>query len=226
MCGRFTLRTEHKLLVEQFASAIAPDDQLRIRYNVAPTQGVATLRVTESDRQLSLLHWGLIPSWAKDAKIGYRMINARAETVAEKPSFRSAFKKRRCLVLSDGYYEWKKSTDCKDRKQPYYIRMEDELPFAFAGLWERWERGEQPLESCTIITTDANEITRNIHDRMPVILRPENYDTWLDPEFEDQDELQSMLVPYENDNLVTVPVSTTVNSPRNDVPECIKPVAM
>jgi putative SOS response-associated peptidase YedK len=186
---------------------------------------VAVVRELEDgERRLDLLRWGLIPSWAKDPAVGARTINARAETVAEKPSFRAAFRRRRCLVLADGYYEWRKEGS---KKQPYYIRMRDEAPFAFAGLWEYWSPGDdaETLETCTLITTEANELTRAIHDRMPVILPPDAYEVWLDPELDDRPRLLSLLRPYESQALIADPVSTHVNNPKHDDPECVQVVA-
>jgi len=230
MCGRFTLRTPTNLLVQQFLLDSAP--ALPPRYNIAPTQQIAAVRKTSDDpqRHLVLLHWGLIPSWADDAKIGSRMINARGETVAEKPAFRAAFKRRRCLVPADGYYEWKKPAGGKGKsnsggkKQPYYITMADDRPFAFAGLWEYWEgaSAEGPIESCTIITTDANQRTAEIHDRMPVILHEDDYELWLDPELQEKKPLLPLLKPYASDEMQATPVSTHVNNPRNDDPRCIE----
>jgi putative SOS response-associated peptidase YedK len=167
-----------------------------------------------------LLRWGLIPAWADDPKIGNRMINARSDTVAAKPAFRTAFQRRRCLVAADGYYEWKQ---LPDGKQPYLIGRRNGGPMAFAGLWERWTKGEQPIESCTIITTDAGDAVSAIHDRMPVILPPEEYDRWLDPHADPQ-ELTGLLLPYPLDDLTARAVSRTVNSPRNDTPECVEPL--
>ncbi len=191
------------------------------RYNIAPTQSVAAIRLRDGRRQLSFLHWGLIPSWANDASIGNRLINARADAVADKPSFRSAFKKSRCLVVADGFYEWKKAGKAK---RPFYIRLKDEQPFAFAGLAEHWHRGDQVIESCTIITTEPNELMADIHDRMPVILSPKEYDLWLDPEFEGKEKLLSMLRSYPADEMMAYPVSTVVNSPRNEKAECVVPI--
>jgi putative SOS response-associated peptidase YedK len=169
-------------------------------------------------RECVLLRWGLIPGWADDPKIGNRMINARAETVASKPAFRNAFKRRRCLVVTDGFYEWKKLVQ---GKQPHYIRMKDDRPFAFAGLWESWHRDGSQIESCTIITTEPNALMKSIHNRMPVILRPDDYDCWLDPEFQDGDALQRLLAPFSAHRMEAYPVSTLVNSPGNDVADCI-----
>ena len=209
------------MLVRQFALAFEPE--LRPRYNIAPTQDVPVVRSSGGGRAWAQLRWGLIPSWAKDPSMGSRMINARSETVAEKPSFRAAFKRRRCLVVADGYYEWQKLGKIK---QPYYIHMRDDGPFALAGLWETWRglpaEASDPLETCTIITTAANDATRPIHDRMPVILAPADYDLWLDPDMEDPQQIESLLGPYESDDLVASAVSTHVNSPKNDDPDCVK----
>ena len=161
----------------------------------------------------------MIPSWAKEKSIGNRLINARGETVATKPSFRSAFKRQRCLVLADGYYEWKKEGKAK---QPYHLSLESDEPFAFAGLWERWSASGPTSESCTIITTGAHETLRAIHDRMPVILSPNDYDEWLDPDVQDRDRVLPLLEPDPSTSMRVVPVSTLVNSPRNDTPECLR----
>jgi putative SOS response-associated peptidase YedK len=220
MCGRFTLRTPSNLLVQQFLLPIDP--QWHPRYNIAPTQPIAVVRLSEdgAGREGVQLRWGLVPSWAKDAKIGSRMINARAETVAEKPSFRSAFKRRRCLVPADGYYEWLKTGG---GKQPYFIRLLDERPFAFAGLWEYWEgSGEGPLQTCTIITTTANERTADIHLRMPVILDEQDYEPWLDADQQDRRRLEPLLKPYDSSKMTLDPVSKYVNNVCHESPECIK----
>jgi putative SOS response-associated peptidase YedK len=220
MCGRYTLRTPSNILVQTFAAADLP--LLAPRYNIAPTQDVLAVRLNDQHkRAFSLLHWGIIPSWADDPKIGNRMINARAESVAEKPSYRSAFKRSRCLIVADGFYEWKKTDKAK---QPFFIRLKDEHPFAFAGLAEHWHRGDRAIDSCTIITTGPNELMAGIHDRMPVILSPADYDCWLDPEFQDKDKLLSLLRPYPADEMMANPVSKLVNSPTNDRQECVEPV--
>lgn len=214
MCGRFTLRTPTNVIVQQFR--VQTDLQLPLRFNIAPTQTVATVRAAEGGRELWLPRWGLIPSWAKDRKIASSLINARAETIATKPAFRAAFKRRRCLVVTDGFYEWQKSGK---QKLPFHIRLADDQPFAFAGLWETWtdEQGK-PLDTCTIITTTANELTRPLHDRMPVILDDTDYDLWLDPAVQDASRLEPLLHPYPSNRMVSVPVSTRVNSVRNDDP--------
>ena len=221
MCGRFTLRTPTKDVVKAFGLTEAPD--FKPRYNIAPAQQVAAIRLDPDTgtRQLSMYRWGLVPSWADDPKIGFRMINARAESVAMKPAFRSAFKKGRCLVVADGFYEWKELG--KD-EQPFFIRLKDDEPFAFAGLSEHWHRGDQVIDSCTIITTEPNALMEGIHDRMPVILSPDDYELWLEPDFHGQGKLLDMLKPYPAEDMEAYPVSTVVNNPRNEVKECIQAV--
>ncbi len=220
MCGRYTLAAPVNELVEQFDIDEYPSS-ITASYNIAPTQEVAAVIAEDEKRKLEMLRWGLVPAWADDPSIGNRMINARSETVAEKPSFRKAFKDRRCLVLSDGFYEWRRTPD---GKQPYYIHMKDGSPFAFAGLWESWRDAEE-VRSCTIITTEANELVGDIHNRMPVILAPEDYSLWLDPDFKEREALTSLLRPYPNDAMEAYPVSRRVNSPSNNAPGCIERVA-
>ena len=220
MCGRYTLAAPVNELVEQFDIDEYPSS-ITTSYNIAPTQEVAAVIAEDEKRKLEMLRWGLVPAWTDDPSIGNRMINARSETVAEKPSFRKAFKDRRCLVLSDGFYEWRRTPD---GKQPYYIHLKDGSPFAFAGLWESW-RDAQEIRSCTIITTEANELVGDIHNRMPVILAPEDYSLWLDPDFKEREALTSLLRPYPNDAMEAYPVSRRVNSPSNNVPDCIERVA-
>jgi putative SOS response-associated peptidase YedK len=216
MCGRFTLRTTPQEVAKAFDLADAPS--FSPRFNISPTQQVLAIRLQDGKRQASFHQWGLIPSWADDPKIGYRMINARADGVAAKPSFRSAFKKSRCLVVADGFYEWKKTGSAK---QPFFIRLKNDRPFAFAGLAEHWHRDDKAIDSCTIITTDPNELTSEVHDRMPVILSPDDYALWLDPEFEDKEKLQSFLRPYPAEEMTAYAVSTLVNSPKNESPACV-----
>jgi putative SOS response-associated peptidase YedK len=226
MCGRFSLNLTGKELAEAFqlktTPAVAP------RYNIAPTQPVATVTATleNPEPQFQLLRWGLIPSWAKDPAIGNRLINARAETVSEKPSFRAAFKRRRCLVLADGFYEWQRQANRKT-KQPYYFFLKEHQPFAFAGLWEHWTDPDSggELQTCTLLTTDANDLMEPIHNRMPVILAPEHYDPWLDPGHYNPGELQAMLKPFNSDAMDCYAVSTLVNKPQNESPECIQPLS-
>ncbi len=223
MCGRFTLTADLNAVQEAFPWMYVPEG-LQPRYNIAPTQPVAVV-ANDGKNRLDYFTWGLVPSWAKDPEIGSRMINARAETLAEKPSFRNAFRRRRCLVLADGFYEWRASADSK-RKTPMYIQLASGKPFAFAGLWEVWNGpdGSQIL-SCTIITTSPNALMEPIHNRMPVILPPEAYPLWLLPGEQDPARLASLLAPYPAEGMHAYPVSTLVNSPANDLPACIAPVA-
>ena len=217
MCGRYTLTQTGQL------PAVFEISEVRIppRFNIAPTQEVPVVRLSEErGRYLDSLKWGLVPGWAKDPSIGARMINARSETVDKKPSFRDAFRQRRCLVPADGFYEWKKLPRAK---QPYFIGMGDRSVFAFAGLWECFERADQELETFTILTCEPNTLLSNIHDRMPVILPRETYSAWLDPKTDPTD-LSSLLIPYPAVNMTSFPVSKLVNSPRNDTPHCIEPV--
>ncbi|MFN7961933.1 MAG: SOS response-associated peptidase [Thermoanaerobaculia bacterium] len=221
MCGRYTLSTPGDVLAERFETPEIPG--LRPRYNVAPTQEVAAVRRpkgAKSGREMVLLRWGLVPRWAEDPSIGSRLINARAETAPEKPSFRSAFKRQRCLVLADGFYEWKKNPD--GTKQPFYVRLKSGEPFAFAGLWEHWDKEGEPVESCTLLTTEPNPLMAGIHDRMPVILDPACYELWLDPGVSDKDRLETLLAPYPADAMEARPVSRFVNSPANDSPRCVE----
>ena len=222
MCGRYTLTSPIEVLAEEFG-VTGPLPEVQPSYNVAPGREVAAV-LTGSDggRRLEVLKWGLVPSWAKDPGIGYRMINARSETAAEKPSFRKAIKERRCLILADGFYEWRKVGNAK---QPFHFKMEDARPFAFAGLWERWERDGQEIRSCTILTTEANDLVREVHERMPVILPPENYEAWLDPDTRDPSPLLPLLAPYPSGAMTAYPVSRAVNSPSNDGPMCVEPAA-
>jgi putative SOS response-associated peptidase YedK len=177
---------------------------------------------TGTGRESVLLRWGLIPSWSKDTASGNRLINARSETAREKPSFRTAFKRHRCLIPANGFYEWKKQ---ERGKQPYYIRRRDGHLFAFAGLWDRWEGGEEgAVETCTILTTSANDVVAPLHDRMPVILPPEEYAHWLDPSLKDTDSLVPLLVPFPSEAIVAYPVSLRVNAPKTDDKECIAPI--
>jgi len=256
MCGRFTLTTPSDELAEYFrvleGGLPSARGRLRPRYNIAPTQPVACVRrgpgaeggpedsPNESGNELLEMRWGLIPYWAKEPSIGNRMINARSETVAEKSAYKEPFRRRRCLVIADGFYEWQKT---ESGKQPYYIYLDEHRPFGFAGLWERWKpRGDQldeiaapgrpdvPLSedgrvvSCAILTTDANEMLADIHDRMPVILPREHWDTWLDPDVDDAEALGELLGPYPADRMDAHPVSTHVNKPANDDARCIEPL--
>jgi len=219
VCGRYVIKSPSAKLKVKFQIDDAP--LFEPRYNVAPTQLVPAVRQEGGKRRLTMLRWGLIPSRAKDAKIGYRLINARADTVATKPSFRSAFKRRRCLVPADGFYEWKRDGKVK---QPYFIHRKDEEPFAFAGLWEGWENPEdgKEVQSCSLITTEANELMAPIHDRVPVILAESAHDRWLD-EDEPVSDLQALLKPYPADEMAAYTISIYVNNPMNQGPKCIEP---
>jgi putative SOS response-associated peptidase YedK len=224
MCGRFTLRASPSVIAEQFSLFEVPP--FTARFNIAPTQAVPVIRMRPTaakERELAWLRWGLVPSWAKDASIGNRLINARAETAAEKAAFRTALRRRRCLVVTDGFYEWQRSGRTK---QAYFIRMRDDRPFAFAGLWETWEGADHSvLESCTILTTEPNALMRPIHDRMPVILRPEAYSCWLDTSVQDPSRLSRLLVAHASEPMEAYRVASLVNSPAHDTPLCIEPAS-
>ncbi len=223
MCGRFTLTVDPGQLQESFPWAAIPDE-FPPRYNIAPTQPVAVIP-NDGQNRMDFFVWGLIPSWAKDKDIGNRLINARAETLAEKPAFRSAFKRRRCLILADGFYEWQPEAG-KKSKIPMYIQLISRQPFAFAGLWEIWNASDgSEIRSCTIITTQPNRMMEEIHNRMPVILAPKDYQRWLAPEEQEAGSLDHLLVPYPADEMKAYPVSRLVNSPSNDQPDCILPVS-
>jgi putative SOS response-associated peptidase YedK len=218
MCGRFALIVDASVLADVFD--VDPPQDLKPRFNIAPTQEVPVIRGdAHGARECAMLRWGLIPSWSKDEKIGARMINARSETAAEKPSFRSAIKTRRCLVPASGFYEWIKGPD---GKQPHFIHFTDGRIFAFAGLWERWSKGDGgPLETFTILTTSPNELISGLHDRMPVILPREVYAEWLVSDPLPPDRLQRLTAAHPDDAMEAYPVSTHVNRPANDDPECI-----
>lgn len=223
MCGRFTLTVDPGQLQQSFSLDEVPP-QMKPRYNIAPTQPVAVIP-NDGQNRLDFFVWGLIPSWAKDPQIGNRMINARAETLAEKPAFRAAYRRRRCLVLADGFFEWQQISGSK-AKTPVYIQLKSKEPFAFAGLWENWNSpdGSQIL-SCTIITTQPNELVEDIHTRMPVILPKEGYSQWLSPDEQDPRKLDALLRPYPAEAMIAYPVSRMVNSPQNDLPEVIVPLS-
>ncbi len=217
MCGRFAFYSPSEATAALFGATGSLD--LEPRYNIAPTQYLASIRNAEGgdERELVLLRWGLVPFWAKDPSIGNRMINARAETVAEKPAFRAAFRRRRCLVLADGFYEWRKEGT---GKIPYFVTLENEQPFAFAGLWEHWrsKESEDEIESATLITADANEFMSSLHHRMPVVLEPEAADRWLAG---DDDAIDFAIA--HTPRLRAWPVERTVNSPRNEGEQLIEP---
>ena len=220
MCGRYTLHHKPAEIEERFEVDFDNSD-FTPRYNIAPSQMIATIRQTDT-REVALCKWGLIPFWAKDPAIGNKMINAKAETLAEKPSFKNALAKRRCLIPADGFYEWKKQG--KTPSKPIYIRRRDNGLFAFAGLWETWKTPEgDKLQSCTIVTTEPNELIAKFHHRMAVILRPEDEATWLDPKNSATDVLP-LLKPYPPEELEAFEVSRAVNTPSVDDASCIAPV--
>ena len=222
MCGRFTLTSDQDSFGDRF-SFTGFDLGWVPSFNIAPTQEVLTVTNDGSENHPELMRWGLVPSWAKDPKIGNRMINARSETLTEKPSFRTAFERRRCLIPADGFYEWKREGKAK---KPMLITANPGGLFAFAGLWETWKQPDDSwLLTCAIITTSANEFMKSIHDRMPVILPRESEALWLDPEEQDTAMLSELLLPYDSDRMEAYEVSTLVNSPRNNFPEVIEPVA-
>ena len=235
MCGRYVSATPPDQLARYFGAESvvearkSPDSEEFVgNFNVAPTQGVFTVYATQGERWLDTFHWGLVPFWAKDPKIGSRMINARAETIAEKNSFKRPFAKKRCIIPADGFYEWKR-VEGQKRKQPMYLTTIDESPFAFAGLWEVWkdsntlDQDGEPLElySCTIITGEPNEKVADVHDRMPVMLPPDAWDTWLDRDNHDVEALQELLVPAPAELIQLRMVSTDVNNVRNNNPSLI-----
>lgn len=223
MCGRFSLTTPESIITDYFG--IDHISELSPRYNIAPTQNVLIIRENDDGkRESAFVRWGLVPFWMKEENIGGGLINARVETAYEKPSFRNAFKKRRCLVVSDGFYEWRADKKSKT-KQPYYITLPEHNVFAFAGLWERWHGGgdknnDKIIESCTLLTTDANKQMEKIHNRMPVILEKENYDAWIQYN-EDVPEIQDFILHVNNPKMQLTAVSTHVNNPKNDDEGCI-----
>ncbi|HSS64856.1 MAG TPA: SOS response-associated peptidase [Gammaproteobacteria bacterium] len=221
MCGRYALKTS----VPEIARILGASATVEFApsYNVAPSRKVPVCRVSaEGDRELALLRWGLVPHWAKQVNDRYRMINARAETVEKKPAFRTPFRRRRCLVPADGYFEWKAGPQ---RKQPYFIHRKDGAPLFLAGLWDRWEKDDDgPLDSFSIVTTSASSHLAAVHDRMPVIIQEADRQAWLDPAVENSDLLLPLLKPDAGTELSLTPVSTYVNNPRNDDPRCLEPV--
>lgn len=222
MCGRVTLTSSAREIAEQFAFEADPDVALEPRYNVAPGQDVATVREDAAGRRvLAFERWGLVPHWARDPAIGSRLINARAETVATKPAFRDAFRRRRCLVPVDGFYEW---SGTGASRRPYLFRRPDRRLLGIAGLYERWHgEGGEVVDTCTLITTDANAALAPFHDRMPVILAPDDHPRWLDRDLRAPDALLPLLAPCPADWLESTPVSTRINDVRNDDPSCLVP---
>ncbi len=221
MCGRYTLTVSASVLAEVFEADVRVEHLPR--FNIAPSQTVPIVRVDDGEhRRIDGARWGLIPHWADDPSIGNRLINARSETAASKPAFRGAFRRRRCLIPADGFFEWQR---VDGRKQPYHLRFRDRRVFALAGLWERWSGSGSPgaLDSCTILTTSPNAAVAPIHDRMPVILLAKAWSTWMSRDELPEDDLQALLCPYPGDDLEAVAVSTRVNSPANDDPEVLSP---
>ena len=216
MCGRFALTVDVEKIAKTFG--VEPTLEITRRYNIAPTQNVVSI-MRNGATHLAELRWGLIPSWAKDESIGSRMINARAESLTEKPSFKGLLRSKRCLIIADGFYEWRQDSGSKT---PMYITMKDGEPFAFAGLWDSWKDPDgQPLRTCTIITTEPNEVVASIHNRMPAILLPEARDAWLDTDIKDEHLLAHWLTPYPAHAMMARAVSRLVNDPKNDSPELI-----
>jgi putative SOS response-associated peptidase YedK len=229
MCGRFALFGERKIPARWFGGdqPELPFPELPPRYNIAPSQEVPVLRLVEGVswpvRELALLQWGLVPSWARDTKIAFQCINARSETAAEKPAFRAAFKRRRCLIPASGFYEWQKKGK---EKQPFLFQLRDGSTFAFAGLWERWSGPHgDGRETCTILTTTANDLVRPYHERMPVILPAEYHADWLNPDAAAPEWLQAVLRPYPAETMQARAVNPYVNNARHEGPECVQPVA-
>lgn len=224
MCGRLVIDLAPEIISEIYEIVRKIDRNLNPRYNVAPSQEVPIIREdAEGCRELAFVRWGLIPSWSKDISIGNSLINARSETVAEKPSFRAAFKRRRCIIPTGGFYEWQPQEG--KSKQPWFFRMSDGSPMSIAGLWEHWQGNDgQIIESCSILTTSANDLMAPIHERMPVILSHEDHATWLNPKLTDSVLLQELCRPCPTDTLSTYPVSSMVNSPKNDSADCIAPI--
>jgi putative SOS response-associated peptidase YedK len=224
MCGRYSLFADYSALLERFEIEEVSIDanDYSPRYNIAPSQQVLAVVNDGTKNRLGLLRWGLIPPWAKDAKIGYKMINARAETAAEKPSFRNAFKKKRCLIVADSFYEWRRTDG---EKTPMRIKLKSGEPFAFAGLWESWKSPEgKTINTCSILTTKPNELMAAIHDRMPVVLSKEAEKIWLDPTVQDPEVLGELLKPFDAKEMEAYEVSEAVNSPKNDGPELIEKI--
>jgi putative SOS response-associated peptidase YedK len=221
MCGRYRLSRRKQVVQEHFDSASDEEDWIP-RYNIAPTQPLATVRQAGGNRILSTIRWGLIPSWAPDISIGSRLINGRSETVLEKPAFRESFRMRRCLIPADGFYEWKKAGK---GRHPFHFAMKDSSLFAFAGIWDRWKSPTgHVLESCSILTTAPNELMEGVHERMPVILPPRHYQTWLTAPATEAKLLAELLVPFDASVMRRYPVSSLLNKLENDLPECAEEV--
>jgi putative SOS response-associated peptidase YedK len=221
MCGRFSLHTRLNALLQQFGAEMAQEWEVVPRYNIAPSQQVPIIRFVDSHRELSMVRWGLIPPWANPEKPLPMMNNARSEEVTEKPTFKSIIKTKRCLILADGFYEWE---TIGKKKQPHYFGVKGFKPFAFAGLWQTWKGESKSVDSCTIMTTSANELVGKIHDRMPVILSPKNYDLWLDPEIQEPIRLKRLYQPFPATEMESRVVDTKVNKAGNEGADLIEPV--
>jgi len=219
MCGRFTLHTPESRIREAFNLEDTEPLGLSTRYNIAPSQDVPIIRETDSGREMVMARWGLVPHWSKEPKTRYSTINARIESVAEKPTYRSPFKHKRCLIPADGFYEWKV---VNDGKVPHHVRLRDSDVFALAGLWDRWEDKSQVLESCSIIVMPANDVMKPLHERMPAIIDPANYDQWLDSRITEKAEIMQILDPTLSSHLMFYPISPWVNSPKHDDERCIQ----
>lgn len=220
MCGRFSLKSTIQAIEDEF-NIESNKIELKPRYNIAPTQDVAVV-VYDEKRILKFFKWGLIPAWSKDQTIGSRLINARAETLTQKVTFKNLLKRSRCIIVADGFYEWEKGTTGKN---PYYFSLKTQRPFGFAGLWTKWTNQDGVIIfSCTIITVEPNSIVGKIHNRMPAILKKSNYKIWLDTSFSDETDLLKILEPYSDSDMISYRVSKIVNSPNNDNPTCIEPI--
>ena len=223
MCGRFSLHTPETRIRDAFNLEHTEPLGLKPRYNIAPSQDIPIIRDTSTGQEMVMAQWGLIPSWSKESKSKYSTINARVETVAEKPTYRTPFKCRRCLIPADGFYEWKQ---VNGNKVPHHIRMRDGSVFAFAGLWDHWEGDDESIESCTIIVMPSNEVMKSIHERMPAIIAPAEYDWWLDTRITDKEDIMQYLTSAPSSQLTAYPVSTWVNVPKHDDERCIQPAGI
>ncbi|MGC6589118.1 SOS response-associated peptidase [Paenibacillus sp. Dod16] len=224
MCGRFTLTSDLSEIVDTF-DVSSVKYEYKARYNIAPSQTIAAINGSSGKRVLEGYRWGLVPFWAKDIKIGYKMINARAETIQSKPAFRHLITRNRLIILSDGFFEWKR--EGKDKKQPYRFQIKSKGVYGFAGLYDEWKHPDgEILRSCTIITTKPNDLVANVHDRMPVILDNKAVDVWLDPEVTDKDKLQELLSPFPADNMLSYPVSAAVGNVKNTGSELIDEIPL
>ncbi|WLR51632.1 SOS response-associated peptidase [Bacillus tianshenii] len=221
MCGRFTLFHSLEQIIERFEIANANELSLSASYNIAPTEHVLTVINDGKNNRAGFLRWGLIPSWSKDPSIGNKMINARAESIDTKPSFKPLLANKRCLIIADGFYEWRKEGSTK---QPYYITLKNGGLFAFAGLWTKWQQAEKQVNSCTIITTEPNDLMSELHSRMPVILPTDKEAKWLNRSETNPSSLKEYLIPYNSQEMTAYPVSTKVNSAKNNSPDCIEEI--